>query len=197
MKIWTLFEPKHKNFKWLLKIEGSLKKILNIKRLMSIPSPLKQYHFLVILIWWHSPFKYCNIWRMSEYLFSHENLIVILKSEHLTSTRWVPTEIGKFLSRKTRIKIEGSFFFSKDHPNVDELFAVLYVWHESLRELIFGEGRPRISLEGAVLWETELLESWTYRMNISVEADNVSLQVSIFHLGDVHCKFNGKIWCSL
>jgi hypothetical protein len=25
-KIWTLFEPKHKNFKCLLKIEGSLKK---------------------------------------------------------------------------------------------------------------------------------------------------------------------------
>ncbi len=24
---------------------------------MSIPSPLQQYHFHVILIWWHSPFK--------------------------------------------------------------------------------------------------------------------------------------------
>jgi hypothetical protein len=24
---------------------------------MSIPSPLKQYHFHLILIWWHSPFK--------------------------------------------------------------------------------------------------------------------------------------------
>ncbi len=57
MKIWTLFEPKHKNFKCLLKIEGLLWKILNIKRLMSIPRPLQQYHFHVILIWWHSPFK--------------------------------------------------------------------------------------------------------------------------------------------
>ncbi len=60
-KIWTLFEPKHNNFKYLLKIEGSLKKIVNIKRLMerlmSIPSPLKQYYFHVILIWWHSPFN--------------------------------------------------------------------------------------------------------------------------------------------
>jgi hypothetical protein len=56
-KIWTLFEPKHKNFKCLLKIEGSLLKMLNIRRLMSIPSPLKQYHFHTILIWWHSPFK--------------------------------------------------------------------------------------------------------------------------------------------
>jgi hypothetical protein len=63
MKIWTLFEPKHKNLKCQLKIEGSLKKFLNIKRLMSIPSPLQQYHFHVILIWWHSPFKFliiCN-----------------------------------------------------------------------------------------------------------------------------------------
>ncbi len=25
---------------------------------MSIPSPLQQYHFHVILIWWHSPFKW-------------------------------------------------------------------------------------------------------------------------------------------
>ncbi len=25
---------------------------------MSILSPLQQYHFHVILIWWHSPFKY-------------------------------------------------------------------------------------------------------------------------------------------
>ncbi len=56
-KIWTLFAPKHKNFICLLKIEGSLNKNLNIKRLMSIPSPLKQYHFHSILIWWHSPFK--------------------------------------------------------------------------------------------------------------------------------------------
>ncbi len=40
-----------------IKIEGSLLKILNIKRLMSIPSPLKQYHFHAILIWLHSPFK--------------------------------------------------------------------------------------------------------------------------------------------
>ncbi len=27
---------------------------------MSIPSPLQQYHFHVILIWWHSPFKVSN-----------------------------------------------------------------------------------------------------------------------------------------
>ncbi len=33
------------------------KNFLNIKYLMSIPSPLKQYHFRAILIWWHSPFK--------------------------------------------------------------------------------------------------------------------------------------------
>jgi hypothetical protein len=52
-----LFEPKHKNFKYRLKIEGSLKKFLNIKWLMSIPSPLKQYHFHAILIWWHRPFN--------------------------------------------------------------------------------------------------------------------------------------------
>ncbi len=57
MKILTLFEPKHKNFKCLLKIEGSLKKFLNIKCLMPIPSPLQQYHFHVILIWWHSLFN--------------------------------------------------------------------------------------------------------------------------------------------
>jgi hypothetical protein len=57
LKIWTLFEPKHKNFKCLLKIEGSLSKNLNIKRLVSISSPLKQYHFHAILIWRHSPFK--------------------------------------------------------------------------------------------------------------------------------------------
>ncbi len=60
-KIWTLFEPEHKNFKCLLKIEGSLRKFLNIKPLMSIPSPLKQYHFHAILIWWHSPFKVCDV----------------------------------------------------------------------------------------------------------------------------------------
>jgi hypothetical protein len=59
-KIWTLFEPKYKNFKCLLKIEGSFKKILNIKRLMSKPSPLKQYHFHAILIWWHSPFNFIS-----------------------------------------------------------------------------------------------------------------------------------------
>jgi hypothetical protein len=58
----TLFGPKHKNFKCLLKIEGSLKNILNIKRLTSIPSPLKQYHFHAILIWWHSPFKGTVAW---------------------------------------------------------------------------------------------------------------------------------------
>ncbi len=56
-KIWMLFEPKHKNFKCLIKIEGTLLKIFIFKRLMSIPSPLKQYHFHAILIWWHSPFK--------------------------------------------------------------------------------------------------------------------------------------------
>ncbi len=57
MKIWKLFERKHKNFKYLLKIKGPLKIFLNIERIMSIPSPLKQYHFHAILIWWHSPFK--------------------------------------------------------------------------------------------------------------------------------------------
>ncbi len=56
-KIWTLFEPKYKNFKCLLKIEGSPENFLNIKRLMPITSPLKQYHFHTILFWWHSPFK--------------------------------------------------------------------------------------------------------------------------------------------
>jgi hypothetical protein len=32
---------------------------------MSIPSPLQQYHFHVILIWWHSPFKFIIV--RSEY----------------------------------------------------------------------------------------------------------------------------------
>ncbi len=47
------FEPIYSslNFKCLLKIEGSLTKFLNIKRLLSIPSPLKQYQIHVILIW--------------------------------------------------------------------------------------------------------------------------------------------------
>ncbi len=30
---------------------------------MSIPSPLQQYHFHVILIWWHSPFKMFYLWQ--------------------------------------------------------------------------------------------------------------------------------------
>jgi hypothetical protein len=28
---------------------------------MSIPSPLQQYHFHVILIWWHSPFNVSQV----------------------------------------------------------------------------------------------------------------------------------------
>ncbi len=61
-KIWKLFEPKHRNFKCILKIEGSVIKCLNIKRLMSISSPLKQFHCQAISIWWHSPFKVIVSW---------------------------------------------------------------------------------------------------------------------------------------
>ncbi len=83
-KIWMLFEPKHKNFKCLIKIEGSRKKTLNIKRFMSIPSPLKQYHFHTILIWWHSP---CLALYCFDYLenigFVHPAMSMIVISHSL------------------------------------------------------------------------------------------------------------------
>jgi hypothetical protein len=53
----TLYEPQHKNLKCLLKIKGTLIKIINIRPLLFLPSPLKLYHFQTILIWWHSPFN--------------------------------------------------------------------------------------------------------------------------------------------
>ncbi len=40
-----LFDLQHKNFKCLLKINGRFKKKLNTRRLMSISSHLKLYHF--------------------------------------------------------------------------------------------------------------------------------------------------------
>ncbi len=38
---------------------------------MSIPSPLKQYDFQAILIWWHSPFKQATLYTYKS-LFSLE-----------------------------------------------------------------------------------------------------------------------------
>jgi hypothetical protein len=92
MKIWTLFEPKHKNFKCLLKIEGSLLKCLNIKHLMSIPSPLQQYHFHVIQIWWHSPFKGSN----TNIKKPTNKIELILVNNTQVTTRPRPEEVKNF-----------------------------------------------------------------------------------------------------
>ncbi len=77
--IWTYLEQPQFRFetKWEFELFLSLSirtsnaykklkvhfKNFNIKRLISIPSPLQQYHFHIILIWWHSPFKSRNIKR--------------------------------------------------------------------------------------------------------------------------------------
>jgi hypothetical protein len=50
-EILTLFEPSLRKFKCLLKIKGRDYKILNIRRLMSLPKPLKLFHFEAIPIW--------------------------------------------------------------------------------------------------------------------------------------------------
>jgi hypothetical protein len=48
---------------------------------MSTPSPLKQYHFHVILIWLHSPYVYCKEKKMKDLII----LLVINSSGQVTS----------------------------------------------------------------------------------------------------------------
>ncbi len=53
---WFL-EPKHKTLNFPYKLKRRFKKILNVRRRMSIPRAFELYNFNVILKWWHSPLK--------------------------------------------------------------------------------------------------------------------------------------------
>jgi hypothetical protein len=53
---------------------------------MSIPSPLQQYHFHVILIWWHSPFKLHLRYTVNKNEWMKETFHTVWKQNRIDNT---------------------------------------------------------------------------------------------------------------